>query len=176
MTKLSTSPPPYVQRAIIPNAPLSPTSPTLSDSVDPLHQLPDIPTSNYVYISKRDRAIRQSFVIDTSLEVPQDLSSIPPPPLPKASTSSSFINKIAKSNKEDPFAVAENAPRPHLKLESKDGSIDANVWLVHSENGRVDPVNVQPSPEKEKAIMDIGTKDGSVNVKLVSDICAHFKK
>ncbi|KLO16663.1 hypothetical protein SCHPADRAFT_202760 [Schizopora paradoxa] len=165
-------PPPYVQRASIPSAPFSSSSPSAQfdpshSPIDPAHQLPDIPTSNFVSIFKRDGAIRQSFVIDTSLDVPQDLSPVPPPPPPKpATTSPSFIDKIIPSSmKEDRFALPENAPRPHLKLESRDGSINANVWLVHSEQGRVD---TSACPEKEKAIFDIGTKDGSVIVKLHS--------
>jgi len=173
-------PPPYVhvQRSAIPNGPPLPSQSTSSgqttDLVDSQVQIPDIPASNFVYIFKKDGSIRQSFVIDTRLDVPQDLSSIPPPPPPKPKPKATRTNSINNSlswlnrNKDDPFAVDENAPRPHLKLESKDGSINTDIWLVHSDHGRVDPVPSTGSKEKGKAILDVGTKDGSVNLKLHS--------
>lgn len=104
--------------------------------------------------------------------MPQDLSPPPPPGKAKATRTNSWL----RPNKDDPFAVDENAPRPHLKLESRDGSISTDIWLVNSDHGRkdLDPAQSTSTSEKEKAILDVGSKDGSVNVRLVSHLCVLF--
>ena len=113
--------------------------------------IPGIPPSNFVHISRRDGSIRGTYVIDTSLSIPEDLLSAPQ----DAQARGKVIGDIS----------GESDIRPNLKLETKDGSINANVWLVpHTES---QDARVGNSIENERASIDAFTKDGSITVKLV---------
>ncbi|KAF7326149.1 hypothetical protein MKEN_00466400 [Mycena kentingensis (nom. inval.)] len=93
----------------------------------------DIKAANYVTISRRDGAIRGAFVVDPRLKIPAQL-----------------LAPLLKDETEE--------TRRNINLSTKDGRIDADVWVVSDEEA--------DCKCRRKVRVGVHTGDGNVGFRL----------
>lgn len=153
MQTLADTPPPYAQMPVP-----SPATPVPSASTPPAprapHQQqelyrppPNQQAQNHVFIQQQNTGIKGTYVIDTHLFVPPDL--VDP-----------GLDARGDAVKDGDAAVLGV---PNLKLDSYNGSVTADVWLLH-ENAASSPL---PEAKDDRAILDLKSYNGSVTAKIV---------
>ncbi|KAG1811830.1 uncharacterized protein BJ212DRAFT_494748 [Suillus subaureus] len=108
-----------------------------SSSIPPQPTFKSKPT-NYLHLFNEHSSIKGEYVIDPGMNIP---TSLLPPLRPEES----------------------EADRKNLSLRSKHGSVNAEIWLLGARDA-------QPSESKKftkRAILDIGSDDGSVTARVV---------
>jgi len=118
----------------------SPPSYTVSETPQAgpsnLHQsLPNAQPCNFVSVSKKNSSIKGTWLLDPMLSIPSELL----PPLPEGESEST---------------------RKNLSLQTKDGSINANIFVLAEE--------LQKTENKMnlRTIIDTSTEDGDVTIKM----------
>lgn len=91
--------------------------------------------TNFLRMVNTDSALKGTYIIDPTLSVPTEYL----PPLEEGETEEERCN---------------------LHLHSRDGSVDADIWLIGNEG--------KPTIGKKRTTMHVSSRDGSVVVKLVS--------
>jgi hypothetical protein len=118
----------------------------VSGTADPAPVRPALPTNlsarpgNFMHISKANSAVRGTYVVDPTLAVPEAVLS---PRAPDA------------------------GPRDNLSLESQNGSVDVDVWIVPA------AVPGEPAPEKGnvgRPSVRAHSQNGSVTLRLASHL------
>ena len=105
---------------------------TVTPGNDRLSTTPNIKPSNFVNLNRANESIRGSWLIDPSLSIPS--SFLPPPPTEGA--------------------------RSNLILESKNGAIDADIYLL--------PTSHSNKNTSKFIIIHTQSNNGSVKTRLVS--------
>lgn len=108
--------------------------------------LPDIPPTNFAKIRRTNESIKGKFVIDPGLSIPDGVLSYPE----------------AAAHEHDPEYTVSEGPRKNLQLESINGSINVDVWLIDCEE------DVSRVEELKRAELEVSSKNGSVSLRLVS--------
>ncbi|PVG03188.1 hypothetical protein CPB86DRAFT_749300 [Serendipita vermifera] len=140
-------PPAYSQVSTSP--PVSPGASTSSEPTIP-------PPSNFVHVFKRDANINGTWHIDPSLTIPAAFSS----PV-DAESNYNTTSKFKLFDRGVPAEEQQRPPRPqpNLLLHTRDGRINADVWL------RREPISGQDVTKP--TIIDLNSKDGNISLRLV---------
>lgn len=102
--------------------------------------LPNAQPCNFVSVSRKDSSIKGTWLLDPMLSIPSELLS----PLPAGESEST---------------------RKNLSLQTKDGSINANIFVL------ADELQKTENKMNLRTLIDASTKDGDVTIKMVGSTC-----
>lgn len=123
--------------------------------------VPSIPSSNFVRIARHNEGINGQYVIDPDIEFRVPIASAD-------GASSPGVPHFWSGRGQAP--ITPFAQEPNLSLESHNGSVSADVWILERNKGDVPPVDSKLSrPEVPlKIFLDLKTHSGGVSGKIVS--------
>jgi hypothetical protein len=97
------------------------------------------PPANFVSIVRKDNSIRENFAINPDMVIPL-----------------SFLPALADGETE--------SERKNLGLQTRDGSIDTEIWLINNESTRIQESGVQGL---RRTALLMSSRDGDVSAKIV---------